>query len=45
LQIQDPCGGEHFLSGWMTANHSPGDDSIPFQVLMDNQFFMMKRTK
>jgi hypothetical protein len=43
--IQDPSGGEHFLSGWMTVNHSPGDDSIPFQAIMDNQFFMMKRPK
>jgi hypothetical protein len=43
--IQDPCGTDNFLSGWMTVNHSPGDDSVPFQVLMDNQFFMMKRKK
>jgi hypothetical protein len=43
--IQDPSGADHFLSGWMTVHHSPGDDSVPFQALMDNQFFMMKRKK
>jgi hypothetical protein len=43
--IQNPCPAESFLSGWMTVKHSPGDDSVPFQVLMDNQFFMMKRKK
>jgi hypothetical protein len=43
--VQDPCGTDNFLSGWMTVNHSPGDTSVPFQVLMDNQFFMMKRKK
>jgi hypothetical protein len=44
-EVQDPCGAENFLSGWMTVGSSPGDDSVQFQALMDNQFFMMKRKK
>jgi hypothetical protein len=44
-EIQDPCGVESFLSGWMTVGSSPGDDSQAFQAIMDNQFFMMKRKK
>lgn len=42
-EIQDPCGADNFLSGWMTVGSSPGDDSRSFQAIMDNQFFMMKR--
>jgi len=44
-EIQDPCGADNFLSGWMTVGSSPGDDSVKFQAIMDNQFFMMKRKK
>jgi len=44
-EIQDPCGADNFLSGWMTVGSSPGDDSVAFQAIMDNQFFMMKRKK
>ncbi len=44
-EIEDPCGAENFLSGWMTLGSSPGDDSMQFQAIMDNQFFMMKRKK
>jgi hypothetical protein len=44
-EVQDPCGADHFLSGWMTVGSSPGDDSVAFQALLTNQFFLMKRKK
>ena len=44
-EIQDPCGADNFLSGWMTVGSNPHDDSVPYQAIMDNQFFMMARKK
>jgi hypothetical protein len=43
-EILDPCGADHFLSGWRTAGHGgTGDNQVEFQVLMTNQFFKLKR--
>ncbi len=45
-EILDPCPTGFFLSGWMTAGSGgTGDNQKKFQVLMDNQFFMLERNK